>query len=254
MSPMESIPSLPAFLPERAWPPKVQGEFKKAAQSNKAVALVGGPGAPFTAGGIWFLRLALSTAGSGRFLDLACLTRRDRLQAWERTPPFPSWEFLHHAELVPSSKWETGHFPGRVASFLGIHPGPTGWVTLPLPRLADYPRLTERIQEAWWDLTGLKLPVTRARQLAQTPWMGGEAELVETLVWAAAKGAGFRHKPTPPPAPIPSEGTAWRVHKNRLEKALIEGALRESGGNRTRAARALGVHRNTLLWHLRKRS
>ena len=38
-----------------------------------------------------------------------------------------------------------------------------------------------------------------------------------------------------------AQSAAWNA-----EKALIEKALRESGGNRTRAARALGVSRKTL--------
>jgi len=251
---MDSTSGLPAFLPERSWPAKAQSEFKKAAQANRAVALVGGPGVPFVAAGGWLRLMAGSTAGSGRFLDLACLTRKDRLQTWDKAPASPGWEFLHHAELIPSSKWATGNFPGRVASFIGIVQGHPGWVTLQMPRLAEYPRLTERIQEAWWDLTGMKLPIAKARLLSQTPWLGGEAELVETLVRAASLGPAFGLKPTPPEPPLPPDGTAWRVHKNRLETALIEAALRESGGNRTQAARALGVHRNTLLWHLRKRS
>jgi DNA-binding NtrC family response regulator len=58
------------------------------------------------------------------------------------------------------------------------------------------------------------------------------------------------HAPAPAPGtlPLPPEGVALA----QWEKALIEQALREAGGNQTKAAQRLGISRDTLRYRLKK--
>jgi DNA-binding NtrC family response regulator len=58
----------------------------------------------------------------------------------------------------------------------------------------------------------------------------------------AATGAGEPAQALPPPG---ADLAQW-------EKAMIEQALREAGGNQTRAAQRLGISRDTLRYRLKK--
>jgi len=55
---------------------------------------------------------------------------------------------------------------------------------------------------------------------------------------------------------LPGEGQAstgtWEVETATFRRRLLESALRRNGGNRTAAARQLGISRQTLLYHMRK--
>ncbi len=59
-------------------------------------------------------------------------------------------------------------------------------------------------------------------------------------------------EPSPPPAaerqPLPPNGMTL----DQWEKALLEQALREAGGNQTRAAQRLGISRDTLRYRMKK--
>jgi DNA-binding NtrC family response regulator len=72
------------------------------------------------------------------------------------------------------------------------------------------------------------------------------------LVEAAPQGRGYLEKHLASWFETDTEKSQWKKSKQWLERALLEEALQKAGGNRTRAAQALGVHRNTVLWHLRK--
>src|SRR6185436_13796261 len=52
----------------------------------------------------------------------------------------------------------------------------------------------------------------------------------------------------PLPGPLPPAG----VDLGQWEKTMIEQALREAGGNQTRAAQRLGISRDTLRYRLKK--
>jgi DNA-binding NtrC family response regulator len=52
--------------------------------------------------------------------------------------------------------------------------------------------------------------------------------------------------PAAPPAQEPSLGLSLEAHVERLERRLIREALERSGGNRSEAARLLGISRNGL--------
>ncbi len=64
-----------------------------------------------------------------------------------------------------------------------------------------------------------------------------------------ARGAGIRLE-------IPEDGLAFRQTMTEIqtlaERKLIERALRDVEGNRTRAARALGLARRTLLYKMER--
>ena len=77
-------------------------------------------------------------------------------------------------------------------------------------------------------------------------WSKTETLTVEDLSLPAA--AFDRPEPSPPsaePAPQGSDLSQW-------ERTLIERAMREAGGNQTRAAQRLGITRDTLRYRLKK--
>ena len=59
-------------------------------------------------------------------------------------------------------------------------------------------------------------------------------------------------KPHLDPAPIEMSLTDWHRAKDQIRLQMIDQALAQTGGNRTRAAARLGIHRNTLRSYLRK--
>lgn len=104
-------------------------------------------------------------------------------------------------------------------------------------------------------------PDATARLLAH-PWPGNARELRNAMARAAALGRGtvigaaelaFLGAEGARPA-IPPDWTAGDLPTAvaRLERAMIERALQESDGNRTEAARRLGIHRQLLYAKLRQ--
>ncbi|HKP48644.1 MAG TPA: sigma-54 dependent transcriptional regulator [Gemmatimonadales bacterium] len=63
--------------------------------------------------------------------------------------------------------------------------------------------------------------------------------------WDGATMVSPQATPTPPAEPPGSDLTQW-------ERSLIERAMRESGGNQTKAAQRLGITRDTLRYRLKK--
>jgi len=51
---------------------------------------------------------------------------------------------------------------------------------------------------------------------------------------------------TPPPVAVPENGMDLQMTVQKLEKTLIEQALRRTGGNKSQAADILGMKRTTL--------
>jgi two-component system response regulator HydG len=97
-------------------------------------------------------------------------------------------------------------------------------------------------------------------RLAQRAWPGNVRELAHALEHAAIQAAGrsidVEHFEWPRSDPAPAAGGRFVLQVDDLslasvERSLIARVLAESGGNRSRAARTLGVHRATLHGKLR---
>jgi len=83
-------------------------------------------------------------------------------------------------------------------------------------------------------------------------WSQGERLLEEQLALATSPQALTSTSQPPPIAPVqdtlPPEGIALA----KWERSLIEQALKECGGNQTKAAKRLGISRDTLRYRLKK--
>lgn len=113
-----------------------------------------------------------------------------------------------------------------------------------------------------------ELAVATLEALASYPWPGNLRELRLTLARAALLAPGATILPehlaldlgalpgTLPGAPSPAEGADASLPATRslrhLEEGLIRRVLEEQEGNRSRAARVLGIHRSTLYNKLRQ--
>jgi DNA-binding NtrC family response regulator len=106
------------------------------------------------------------------------------------------------------------------------------------------------------------------------PWPGNVRELSHVIeravLWSRGPTLEAEHlsltrpdtarPPEPEPGQIPAPGSASRtpplppegVALAEWEKALLEQALREAGGNQTKAAQRLGISRDTLRYRLKK--
>jgi len=104
------------------------------------------------------------------------------------------------------------------------------------------------------------------------PWPGNVRELSHVIERAVLWSRGSTldvehlsltspdHPPTPALAGLPAESDAaglpalppQGVDLAQWEKAMIERAMREAGGNQTRAAQRLGISRDTLRYRLKK--
>ena len=90
--------------------------------------------------------------------------------------------------------------------------------------------------------------------LARHDWPGNVRELKNAVERAVAyAGEAFIAPEDLPPAvvraaelPAGSGLREWKKTLDRLEREFVEAALDEHGGNVTRAAQALGIHRSTL--------
>jgi two-component system response regulator AtoC len=139
-------------------------------------------------------------------------------------------------------------------------------VTLRIPplreRLEDVPLLVEHFIRKHRERLGVKVEgVTRRalRSLMEHPWPGNVRELENALERAMVLCERRRIDvqdltPTGPepsrPSISASEGLSLRPHLKALEGELIREALRRTGGNRTRAARLLGITHRALLYKL----
>jgi two-component system NtrC family response regulator len=129
-----------------------------------------------------------------------------------------------------------------------------------IPLLADafLRRMEERTGRS-----GLRFPAEAFALFDRYAWPGNVRELenvVERAVVLSRDDAlSLETLPeairSPADVAPPSEGLALPVHGVRLadvERSLIEQAVARADGNRTHAARLLGISRNTLLYRMRK--
>ena len=102
----------------------------------------------------------------------------------------------------------------------------------------------------------VELAPEATQTLATRPWPGNIEELELVLARAVLLARGGRIGPAELAGGPPSEGApdALPLTDRRLatvERTLIERVLEETGGNRSLAARQLGVNRSTLYNKLR---
>lgn len=119
--------------------------------------------------------------------------------------------------------------------------------------------LTERLAQQH-GLPPPRYSKTALRQLQQYPWPGNVRELhnfcERMLILCSGQEIGldnlpaeFRQpRPKAPAFELPAEGLCLE----ELERAMLRQALERSQGNRSRAARLLGLSRDTFLYRLKK--
>ena len=135
-------------------------------------------------------------------------------------------------------------------------------VTVPAlrDRAADLPLLARQILSDYAASAGRRIDgfsPAALRRIVQYPWPGNVRELRNAIEHAVVLGDGPLVEPTDfptalqgPPEDPPDDAlpTVLRLPARLawVERCAIEAALRETGGNRTRAAALLGIHRQTL--------
>ncbi len=128
-------------------------------------------------------------------------------------------------------------------------------------RAEDIPALCELFLERYGtrpDGTRLRITAEAIALLQIQPWPGNVRQLENVLHRASILCRGEALTPADldlqeaPPSETSSASGDLRGVLARVERELIERALREHGGNLTAAGRALGVERNLLRYKLRK--
>jgi two-component system response regulator HupR/HoxA len=121
-------------------------------------------------------------------------------------------------------------------------------------RPADIPVLAARCWSAATARTGSKARLSPATlgELARYPWPGNVRELqnvIATLAVAAPPRGWVRPALLPPIVGAATSVSSARLAEAReqFERRFVEVALARAGGNRARAARALGLSRQGLL-------
>jgi two-component system NtrC family response regulator len=108
----------------------------------------------------------------------------------------------------------------------------------------------------------VKISREAAAALTAYDWPGNVRELENAVERAVVLGGDARTidvadlppallAPTPPPA-VAAEFPPEGVNLEAIERAWLTNALRHTGGNRTRAAKLLGITRQTLLYRIEK--
>ncbi|NMB76096.1 MAG: sigma 54-interacting transcriptional regulator [Myxococcales bacterium] len=115
-------------------------------------------------------------------------------------------------------------------------------------RREDVPMLVEQILGEIRKESGkesLRLSDRALEALLGYPWPGNVRELINALQYASIRAAQGPILPEHLPLMMLQRADA-SAGRSRLSRARVEEALRQSGGNRKRAARLLGVGRATL--------
>ena len=140
-------------------------------------------------------------------------------------------------------------------------------------RKSDIPLLAEHFIEAVCRREGLpqkKLTSDALRRLTEFEWPGNVRQLEHAMEMAAALSgeretiylgdidvhlqSGAREIAAVPegfPVDVPTDDLPFEDLMGKVEKLLLEQALRRHGGNKAKAAKALGLKRTTLLYKLK---
>ncbi len=128
-------------------------------------------------------------------------------------------------------------------------------------RAADIPALVEQLVEQRAKALGRAPILPDPRQLAalqRYAWPGNLRELAAVVERALVFGPGAWEVAGAPASAAPGaevtlgEGFSLAQHLEDIERALLERALEEAGGDRVEVARLLGLERNTLRYKLNK--
>ncbi len=121
-------------------------------------------------------------------------------------------------------------------------------------RPADLARLVDVTLQGRAKLTGEAASALRA-----WPWPGNVRELLAALEAAVtlaepARIVGLEHLPRAlrEARAVPRAARSYQEALNAARLVVIQAALKETGGNRTRAARLLGISRQSLLYEMKK--
>lgn len=142
-------------------------------------------------------------------------------------------------------------------------------IPLELPALrerpADIPPLLDHFLQALathHDLPAPRLQADALRCLQDYPWPGNVRELRNAcerlVILHAGRAIAARDLPREiHQAPVATRAHSFRLpagglHMDRLEADLIQQALERTNGNRSQAARLLGLTRDTLLYRIKK--
>ncbi|MGH6691490.1 MAG: sigma 54-interacting transcriptional regulator [Gammaproteobacteria bacterium] len=134
-------------------------------------------------------------------------------------------------------------------------------VTITIPplreRLEDLPALASHVAESVARRLGaapLRLQTDALEALGRYDFPGNVRELeneIERLYAVVGSGATVGVAHLKPRIGAAASAGAYSLSVRRYKSALVDRALRESGGNRTRAAEILGMHRSNFLRTLR---
>ncbi|MEJ5369940.1 MAG: sigma-54 dependent transcriptional regulator [Bryobacteraceae bacterium] len=149
---------------------------------------------------------------------------------------------------------QEGRFLPGLYLLLGAFP-------IEIPPLRDRPADIDALAEHFVALAAARFAKPRLRltdaarfQLRSHRWPGNVRELENVIERAAILSDGEihpEHLPFSEPRPVdPSTASTLNVHE--LERRAIEEALRRHGGNRTHAARELGISLRTLQYRLKE--
>jgi two-component system, NtrC family, response regulator AtoC len=137
-------------------------------------------------------------------------------------------------------------------------------ITLRVPPLRERPHDLPLLAHAFLERASAEAHRTPPRMspaflatLARYPWPGNVRELRNVIERAVVLGDGAELTPDQLPHRVsilePTSGTMQlRDQVDELEKRNLIEALREHDGNRTHAARSLGISRRSLLYKLKK--
>jgi DNA-binding NtrC family response regulator len=139
-------------------------------------------------------------------------------------------------------------------------------LTIEVPPLRERPldleALAERFLRRAADAAGRRPPATGARFLAalrRYPWPGNIRELRNVIDRAVILADANELTPEQLPERFASGAEAppatsgpMRAQMDDLERRSLEQALSETGGNRTHAAKKLGISRRALIYKLKK--
>jgi len=133
-------------------------------------------------------------------------------------------------------------------------------VTVRIPplrdRLEDLSELVETLAArliAGGEVLPARWSAAALGRLRNHPWEGNVRELAHTVAVAMTRARGGVVRPEHLPLPPATERIGprrWEDAVNTLRRQLIVEALERAGGNRSAAARELGISRQTLLYHM----